>query len=103
MKLITAEKDGDLVVQITGDVDHHSATGIREEIDRLLDEKKPARLLLDLSGTDFMDSSGLGLILGRKRKTDEMGMGLVLINPTEGCRKILHLAGMEKQIEMKFV
>lgn len=103
MKLITAEKDGDLVVRITGDVDHHSATGIREEIDRLLDEKKPAGLLLDLGGTDFMDSSGLGLILGRKRKTDEMGIRLVLINPTEGCRKILHLAGMEKQIEMKIV
>ncbi len=101
MKLITAEKDGDLVVSITGDVDHHSATGIREEIDRLLEEKKPSALLLDLGGTDFMDSSGLGLILGRKRKTEEMGIGLVLINPTDGCRKILRLAGMENQIEMK--
>jgi len=103
MKLITAEKDGDLVVRITGDIDHHSAPGIREEIDRLLDEKKPAGLLMDLGQTDFMDSSGLGLILGRKRKTGEMGIRLVLINPTEGCRKILHLAGMEDQIEMKFV
>lgn len=101
MKLITAEKDGDLVVSITGDVDHHSATGIREEIDRLLEEKKPSALLLDLGGTDFMDSSGLGLILGRKRKTEEMGIGLILINPTDGCRKILRLAGMENQIEMK--
>ena len=100
MKLITAEKDGDLVVCITGDVDHHSAAGIREEIDRLLEEKKPNALLLDLGGTDFMDSSGLGLILGRKRKTEEMGIGL-LINPTDGCRKILRLAGMENQIEMK--
>ena len=103
MKLITAEKDGDLVVSITGDVDHHSATGIREEIDRLLEEKKPSALLLDLGGTDFMDSSGLGLILGRKRKTEEMGIGLILINPTEGCRKILRLAGMENKIEMKVI
>ncbi len=103
MKLITAEKDGDLVVRITGDIDHHSAPGIREEIDRLLEEKKPTGLLMDLGGTDFMDSSGLGLILGRKRKTDEMGISLILINPTEGCRKILRLAGMENKIEMKFV
>ena len=101
MKLITAVKDGDLLAHVTGDIDHHSAPGIREEIDRLLEEKKPARLLLDLGETDFMDSSGLGLILGRKRKTDELGIGLVLINPTEGCKKILHLAGMEHQIEMK--
>ncbi len=103
MKLIAAEKDGDLVVCITGDVDHHSATGLREEIDRLLEEKKPDALILDLGGTDFMDSSGLGLILGRKRKTEEMGIGLKLLNPTEACRKILRLAGMENKIEMKFM
>ena len=103
MKLITAVKDGDLLARVTGDIDHHSAPGIREEIDRLLEKERPARLLLDLGGTDFMDSSGLGLILGRKRKTEELGIGLVLVNPTEGCRKILHLAGMEHQIEMKFV
>ena len=103
MKVITAEKDGDLVVCITGDVDHHSAVGLREEIDRLLEEKKPKNLLLDLGGTDFMDSSGLGLILGRKRKTEEMGIGLTLINPTELCRRILRLAGMENQINMKFM
>ena len=92
MNLITAMKDGDLLARITGDIDHHSAPGIREEIDRLLEQQRPARLLLDLGETDFMDSSGLGLILGRKRKTDELGIGLVLINPTPGCRKILHLA-----------
>lgn len=103
MKLITAVKDGDLVARITGDIDHHSAPGIREEIDRLLEKEKPSRLLLDLGETDFMDSSGLGLILGRKRKTEEIGAHLVLLNPTEGCMKILRLAGMEKQIETKFL
>ena len=103
MKLITAVKDGDLLARITGDIDHHSASGIREEIDRLLEKERPARLLLDLGETDFMDSSGLGLILGRKRKTEEMGIALTLVNPTEGCLKILHLAGMENQIETKFV
>lgn len=103
MKLITAVKDGDLLARITGDIDHHSAPGIREEIDRLLEKERPKKLLMDLGETDFMDSSGLGLILGRKRKTDEMGIALVLINPTAGCLKILHLAGMEKQIKTKFV
>ena len=103
MKLITAVKDKDLLVRVTGDIDHHSAPGIREEIDRALEREKPARLLLDLGETDFMDSSGLGLILGRKRKTEEMGISLVLINPTQGCKKILHLAGMESEIEMKYV
>ena len=103
MKLLTAQNDTDLIARITGDIDHHSAPGIREEIDRLLLEQKPKRLMLDLSGTDFMDSSGLGLILGRKRKTEEIGARLVLVNPTEGCLKILRLAGMEKQMEIKYL
>ncbi len=103
MKLITAQKEKDLIARISGDIDHHSAPAIREEIDGLLLELKPERLLLDLSETDFMDSSGLGLILGRKRKTEEIGARLVLINPTEGCKKILRLAGMEDQIEMKYL
>lgn len=103
MKLITAQNQSDLIARVSGDIDHHSAPLIREEIDRLLLETKPERLLLDLSETDFMDSSGLGLILGRKRKTEEIGAVLVLVNPTQGCLKILRLAGMENQIEMKYM
>ncbi len=103
MKLITAVKETDLVARITGDIDHHSAASLREEIDDLLIKTNPKRLLLDLSETDFMDSSGLGLILGRKRKCDEAGIKFILINPTEGCMKILRLAGMDRLIETKFI
>ena len=103
MNLITAMKDSDLIARITGDIDHHSALSIREEIDALFLEKRPKRLLLDLSGMDFMDSSGLGLILGRKRKCDEAGAKLILLNPTEACMKILRFAGMDKQIETKYL
>ena len=90
-----------LTAHISGEIDHHSAKGIRETVDSALVSYSPDELIMDLSGVSFMDSSGLGLILGRKRKTDEMGIGLVLINPTDGCKKILRLAGMEHQIEMK--
>jgi stage II sporulation protein AA (anti-sigma F factor antagonist) len=103
MKLIIAVKEGDLIARITGDIDHHSAASLREEIDLQFTEKKPSRLLIDLGETEFMDSSGLGLILGRKRKCDEAGAKLVLLNPTEGCLKILRLAGMDKQIETKYI
>lgn len=103
MKLITAVKDGSLVARVTGEIDHHSAPAIREQIDALLDSLQPKGLLLDLSETDFMDSSGLGLILGRQRKTEEIGAKLVLLNPSPAIRKLLHLAGMEHRIEIKCV
>lgn len=103
MKLITAEKDGEYVVRLSGDIDHHSSLTTREEIDAALYEKKPKRLILDLSETDFMDSSGLGLILGRLRKTSELGISLILVNPTEAILKILHLAGVEKMLDIRYL
>ncbi len=103
MKLMTAEKDGDLLAKIAGDIDHHSAPGIREEIDRELLRCKPRRLVLDLGETDFMDSSGLGLILGRKRKCDEAGIPFVLLNPNRASMKILQLAGVEKMLEIQYL
>ncbi len=103
MKLITAVKDSSLVARIQGDIDHHSAPGIREEIDSLLQSLRPKKLILDLSQTDFMDSSGLGLILGRQRKTEEIGARLVLVNPSPATKKLLQLAGMEHRIEIKWM
>jgi stage II sporulation protein AA (anti-sigma F factor antagonist) len=103
MKLITAEKNGNLIARITGDIDHHSAPGIREEIDRAVREKKPQNLILDLEETDFMDSSGLGLILGRKRKTEEEGCGFVLLNPPKQVLRILKFAGVDHLMEIQYV
>ncbi len=103
MKIITAEKDGSLIVRITGDIDHHSAPGIREEIDREMILKNPKEIILDLGNTDFMDSSGLGLILGRLRKTQERSIGLTLLNPTEQIIKILRLAGVEKTLKITYL
>jgi len=103
MKLLTAEKEGTLIVRITGDVDHHSAPNIREEIDQELVKTRPRELILDLSGTDFMDSSGLGLILGRLRKARELGCRLTLLNPTEPILRILRLAGVEKTLNIEYL
>ena len=58
--------EGDVLsVRIEGEVDHHSAVSLREEVDREILEVRPKRLELDLSGVSFMDSSGIGLIMGR--------------------------------------
>ena len=102
MRFVTALEDGVLTVRVTGEIDHHSAPGIREEIDREMERLAPRRIRLDLKETDFMDSSGLGLILGRLRKTRERGIDFVLLNPSPAIRKILALAGMEQKIHIAF-
>lgn len=101
MKILTAQDGGDFVVRLVGEIDHHSAALMRREIDEMLEKKKPSRLILDLGETDFMDSSGLGLILGRLRRCEENRVGLVLVNPTEAIMKILRLAGVDNMLEIR--
>ncbi len=103
MKILTAAKDDCLVVRLTGDIDHHSACSARCQIDEEIEETKPKRVVLDLTETEFMDSSGLGLILGRLRKTKERGIRFQLLNPGEQVLRILRLAGVEKQLEIQYL
>ena len=96
---VTCQKNEDvLFVCIDGDIDHHSAKYIREAIDREIFLTRPHAMVLELSQVDFMDSSGLGLILGRYTRMREVGGILKLSNPTPQTIKILSLAGVDKLI-----
>ena len=103
MKIITAQKDKTLIIRITGDIDHHSAQAIRAEADSEMEKNRPERMILDLTETEFMDSSGLGLILGRMRKAGERGIRFQLLNPSDQVMKILRLSGVEKQIDVQYL
>lgn len=93
-------REGLLMIRLSGEVDHHSARPLREELDRLILQKQPRRLVLDLSAIEFMDSSGLGLLMGRLRLMQELRGVMVLENPNPRIRKILRLAGMERFFEI---
>ena len=61
------EKRGEvMVIRVGGEIDHHSAVAVRTGIDARLAAERPTRVMLELSAVDFMDSSGLGLIMGRR-------------------------------------
>lgn len=81
-----------------GGIDHHTARPIRELIDEAVTDRRASRLVLDLSGVDFMDSAGLGLILGRLRHISSSGGKLVLLDPTSDIMRILRLAGLDKRL-----
>ncbi len=91
-----------LIVYVRGEIDHHTAVAIRGGIDTLLYERRPARLMLDLSAVGFMDSSGLGLIMGRLAVMRELGGVLVVANPSREVWGILTLAGMERLVAVEF-
>lgn len=89
-----------LIVSLDGEIDHHSAAEIREGLDKMIAVSRPKVMVLELSGIDFMDSSGLGLVLGRYRRLNEMGSQMVIKNPGARTEKILAMAGVDKLIKI---
>ena len=90
-----------LTVILRGEIDHHNAAFLRTRIDKLIYEKKPPKLILDLSAIEFMDSSGLGLIMGRYSLVRKLGGQLVIRKPTANILRICKLAGMERMISIE--
>lgn len=95
--------DGTLHVALEGEIDHHSAVGVRGEIDRMIYEKRPRRLELELSRIGFMDSSGLGLVMGRYALIRDLGGEMVVQNPSNAIMRIFKLAGMDRLIRIETV
>lgn len=90
-----------LYIRLYGDIDHHSAKYIREDIDKELYKYQPETMIMDLSAVEFMDSSGLGLILGRYTKINLLGGILKVANPSEKIEEILLMAGADKLIPIE--
>ena len=91
---------GTLWATVSGDIDHHCAKHIREKIDSAMFEFKPSSVMLDLSSVEFMDSSGLGLILGRYNTASELCAEFKIFSPSKNVRRILELAGIERIIKI---
>ena len=89
-----------LRVTITGEIDHHSAKTIRDGIDELIFDYRPASLYLNFSHVEFMDSSGLGLIMGRYKLMKIYGGKTYIEDPSYRVLKIIELAQMNRIIEV---
>lgn len=85
-----------LSVRLSGDIDHHSAHGIGSEIDREFMRNGVRNLAIDFSDTGFMDSSGIGLIIGRYRKVSAIGGKVFLYGMNSSIRRMLDMCGLEK-------
>lgn len=83
---------------LSGDIDHHNLAHIRSEIDTHLEKSTPKLLILDFSGVNFMDSSGIGLILGRMRVLERFGGSIAIKNTGRLVSKIIKLAGLGELI-----
>lgn len=92
--------DNYLCIKMPKEVDHHGAAHIREEADRLLLDEKVRNIVFDFEDTTFMDSSGIGIIIGRYRKISSLGGRVYAINADDRIRRILSTSGMSSVIQM---
>ena len=96
MELKMNRKGGRLYVKISGEIDHHNAPVIRENVDLEVKSGGIRKLIFDFSGLTFMDSSGIGLVMGRYRTLSLYGGKLVVSNLSRQFYKIMKLSGIEK-------
>lgn len=86
---------------LKGEIDHHTARGMREEIDNAVELNMPSLLVLDFSGVGFMDSSGIGLVMGRYRNLVKTGAELHITGTPTPIYKMLKLAGIERLAKLE--
>lgn len=87
-------QDDTLVATLTGEIDHHAADRIRSDIDDELQLYDVKNLVFDFSDVTFMDSSGIGVVLGRYKKIRALGGTVVIRGANSLVRKILEMSGV---------
>ncbi len=97
MPVILKSKDDVMAAFIKGDIDHHTVPEIRESIDdAILSKEGLSLLVLDFGDVSFMDSSGVGLVMGRYRIASARGITLRVDNLSERDFKVMKMSGIEK-------
>ncbi len=85
-----------MIARIIGDIDHHNAKELRETIDDAVVKGQIRDLELDFRDVSFMDSSGIGLVMGRYKLMQELGGRLHLQNVAGHLKKVMVLAGLDR-------
>lgn len=94
-------EDKTLLVEILSrELDHHIARDVREEVDEILLKRQVNYIIFDFKYVNFMDSSGIGVIIGRYKKIVNHGGRVSVVNMNDRVKKVFNLSGMSKIIDV---
>ncbi|MFL0194622.1 anti-sigma F factor antagonist [Clostridium sp. WILCCON 0269] len=91
-------KENNLIANMKGELDHHSTEEVRNKIDNQLDAEGSDNLIMDFSGVTFMDSSGIGVVIGRYKKLHSQKGKVCIVGVSPSVRRVFELSGMFKII-----
>lgn len=92
--------DNYLMIRLPDEIDHHKSVNISAKADRYILSKKVGNIVFDFERTTFMDSSGIGIILGRYKKISCFGGKVYAINADNRIRRILLMSGLQNIVEI---
>lgn len=95
MQIKTKVHNNSLYVLLVGELDEANAPYVRTHLDQVFEtEKRFNKVIIDLSQLDFMDSTGIGVMLGRYKKLQSRNIPIYIINPSRQAEKIFQMAGL---------
>lgn len=98
---VTYRMDGrNLIISLSGELDHHAARTAMEAIERWIDQNLPGKTILDLAGLSFMDSSGIAVVIRAKRRMEALQGNLAVINIPRQAARVLETAGLGRYIDL---
>lgn len=89
----------DLIVSIDGELDQLSAQTLRAQLDELIEQYRPRRLVLDVANLEFMDSSGIGMLIGRYKRMKRAGGSMAIRGARGPVEKLFALSGLYQILE----
>ena len=100
MQIEIKKENGASVAFLSGEIDHHCAKDLRTQLDRHIIGSRPSKLIIDLNNITFMDSSGIGLIMGRSKLMKACGGEVVVNSPQPYIKRVLKLAGIDRIVSI---
>lgn len=101
MEINAKSADRKLLLELSGEVDHHGARDALRELELAVDAALPARLVLDLAGVTFMDSSGIALILRAQQRMQLLDGSVLVCNVPLQARRVLDAAGIGRLVTIR--
>jgi anti-sigma B factor antagonist len=93
---VSSRSQGDhIVLALVGEIDLYTAPRLQSELTSALSDGKSAQIVVDMSGVEFCDSTGMNVLLAAHRVATERGGGLALAAPRSSVRKILEVTGLQ--------
>ena len=100
MEILFNRQSDVLHIKLSGELDEHSASNARREADRIADSHADCtRAIFDLGEVSFMDSTGIGFLIGRYKKFNRYGIKIYITNPSHTTDKILAMSGVYSLIQ----